>query len=586
MIENLAPGFVPGRSWALWHDFWNDSKKPVLDSQDCEPDIPSSFVRDGIVARDGNTGEVNPLEMAYNALVTMQREFWDPQSKTWPTAIDWTAAFIHTAFTGMTDTLSMASDESFANMNEDEVLKTVETYFNQIVDFYSGQNAASLRGQAFDDMLWVVLGWLESTSFIKSHSDLHYSGDDDRVSSRLRRRIALVSRAWQQGNEWMGAFGLRAREFWDLARVGWGEDLCGGGMRWSPHLLVYKNAITNQLWIASSAKIYIDFPVENIEARNQTYLEVAMKGYDWIMAVNMTNKAGLFVDGYHISNPPADNTKCDTRDESVYTYNQGVLLTGQRRLWEATGSPDFLRDGHQLTQDVIQATGWDLREGSPTDEIQPDKLPPWRGLGRAGVIEERCDSTGDCSQNTQTFKGIYFHHLTEFCMPITRPNQDVDDKAFDAVVERHANACRAYLPWIAHNAEAALGTRDERGVFGGWWGADKYQVWDSDGARYRSQNVSDYRNFGIPDNDVWRAAGEKPAPLPGVEARDVEEPLSRDARNSGRRGLGSTEAQQEKRKNKARAEDPNDRGRGRTVETQNSGMSVLRAWWEISQAHA
>lgn len=433
--------------------------------------------------------------------------------------------------------------------------------------------------QAFDDILWVVLGWLESTNFIRSHSALHYPRDDEDSDLRLNLGDALVSRSWH-GNDWLESFALRAREFWDLATQGWGEELCGGGMRWSPHLLVYKNAITNQLWIAASAKMYLDYPGDDIassgrEPRNLTHLESALKGYDWLMSVNMTNDAGLFVDGYHVGNKPENNTKCDVREESVYSYNQGVILTGQRGLWEATGSPDFLRDGHRLTQNVIAATGWDLERGAPVDEIQPDELPPWRGIGRAGVLEERCDSTGECSQNGQTFKGIYYHHLTYFCMPLTRPEEDVDGETFDTIAAEHAKACKSYLPWIAHNAEAALATRDSRGVFGEWWGADKYQVWE-EGARYRSKNYSDYRNFGIPDDDVWTMPGTRPAPLPGVDRNPPVSP-SED---------GSGEQQQGLERKKPRGEDPNDRGRGRTVETQNSGMSVVRAWWELSEAYS
>ena len=432
-------------------------------------------------------------------------------------------------------------------------------------------------------MLWVVLGWLESTNFIRSHSARHYQRGDDASDPDLLLNLgdALVGRSWH-GNDWTESFALRARDFWDLASQGWGESLCGGGMRWSPHLLVYKNAITNQLWIAASARMYLDYPGDNIdssgrEPRNMTHLEYALKGYDWLMSINMTNDAGLFVDGYHVGNKPENNTTCNVREESVYTYNQGVLLTGQRGLWEATGSPDFLKDGHELTQNVIKATGWDLEAGAPIDEVTPDALPPWRGIGRHGVLEERCDSIGKCSQNGQTFKGIYFHHLAYFCMPLTKPGEEVDGDTFDTLAVNHAKACKSYLPWIAYNAEAALATRDSRGVFGEWWGADKYQVWDNSGARYRTANYSDYRNFGIPNDGVWTPPGVAPPKLPGVDD-EPEDPAAHDEEAGQRRRSGVA--------NRPRADDPNNRGRGRTQETQNSGMSVVRAWWELSQAYA
>ena len=399
---------------------------------------------------------------------------------------------------------------------------------------------------------------------------------------------ALISRSWH-GNDWMEPFALRARVFWELATEGWGETLCGGGMRWTPHLLVYKNAITNQLWIAASAKMYLDYPGDNIqspysnghEARNLTYLESALKGYEWLMNVNMTNTAGLFVDGWHISRP-SNNTKCDEREESVYTYNQGVILTGQRGLWEATGSPRFLRDGHQLIQNVIRATGWDLQSGAPVDKIKTGKLPPWRGIGRVGVLEERCDATGKCSQNGQTFKGIYFHHLHYFCMPIAKAEKDVDDDAFDFVAAAHAKACRSYLPWIAHNVEAALTTRDEKGVFGEWWGAKMYgnaaEVWEDSGkADYRRRDWTDYRNFGIPDDDLWVQPGTR------IQLAGVEEESSGD--DTAPSYHGESGDQQRVSWGSKSGKDPNKRGRGRTVETQNSAMSLIRTWWELSQAY-
>lgn len=442
----------------------------------------------------------------------------------------------------------------------------------------------------------MVLGWLESTNFIKAHSALRYPRDDKVVQQHAAQHHstepslgdALISRSWH-GNDWMEPFAHRARVFWELATEGWGETLCGGGMRWTPHLLVYKNAITNQLWIAASAKMYLDYPGDGIqspysnnrEARNLTHLESALKGYDWLMNINMTNSAGLFVDGWHISRTPANNTKCDEREESVYTYNQGVLLTGQRGLWEATGSPDFLRDGHQLIQNVIRATGWDLKRDTPVDEIVPGMLPPWRGIGRVGILEERCDATGKCSQNGQTFKGIYFHHLNYFCMPIARTEVDVDDDAFDVVAAAHAKACKSYLPWIAYNAKAALTVRDERGVFGEWWGAAMYgdvaEVWDSEEMEYRRPGWSDYRNFGIPDDGVWAEPGVR-VPLAGVEEEHGSDystpPWYGESGDQQRVSWG----------NKSR-KDPNKRGRGRTVETQNSGMALMRAWWELSQAY-
>jgi len=82
----------------------------------------------------------------------------------------------------------------------------------------------------------------------------------------------------------------------------------------------------------------------------------------------------------------------------------------------------------------------------------------------------------------------------------------------------------------------------------------------------------DYRNIGINDTKRW---GDGWAPgwketfadeAYGMQALSASEPGTRgQARLEV--GLGS--------------DDPNARGRGRTVETQGSGMAVVRAMWEF-----
>lgn len=257
----------------------------------------------------------------------------------------------------------------------------------------------------------------------------------------------------------------------------------------------------------------------------------------------MTGIYGLYADGFHIkgwrssSNP--GTRKCDVLNTMVFTYNQGVVLSGLRGLWLATGSQDYLRDGHELIHKVLQATGW-----PQTSSIK------WAGLGRGGVLEETCDSHATCSQDGQTFKGIFFHHLTEFCRPL-RPQEErflagdtrrpIEDEKWEQVFSRHLNRCRSYGPWIEHNARAALMTRDDDGKFGMWWGLP-FSSTVADGIVGSStlpEGAVDYRN------------GEMDAEATSGVPRDF-----------------------------------NDCGRGRTVETQSGGVAVLRALfqWQTSDA--
>ena len=508
-----------------------------------------------------------------DTLEVMQDHFFEVWLGEWPEAIDWTAAVMGTHVSASLNTLTQSSDFSLCENGSNRVSENlVNEYFSHLTSFYFGQDFFSIRSQAYDDMLWVVLGWLESTKFIDLHSRLHFSTTTDGSNS-----------TWY-AEHFIPAYAHRARIFWDLASVGWDTTLCGGGMIWNPRLKPYKNAITNQLYIAASVSMYLYFPGDNntspyiveqepsllekepVMKHDEKYLEAALDAYMWIINSNMTNTNGLFIDGFHISHrhgaPGKDkeHLKCDIPNDMVFTYNQGVILTGQRGLWEATGAEKYLEDGHNLIRNVIRATGWPTsgKKAGERDEAE------WAGLGRNGVLEDACDSSGSCSQDGQTFKGIFFHHMTMFCAPLpVGTKEGIFYKADPTTAARHRASCQSYVPWVAHNARAALGTKDEHGEFGMWWTYGLLRANDSfEAGKYKAHAEGvDYRNYGVPHDEFWVATtevGSHPA-------------LDR-TRNRRRNGSVGPQAPL----------DPNDRGRGRTVETQSGGLAILRALYKMA----
>ena len=210
-------------------------------------------------------------------------------------------------------------------------------------------------------MQWVILEWLEAIKFINLYSSINITFEE---------------------KQYIPEFSHRTRVFWNLASKGYDTTLCGGGMVWTNQLAPYKNAITNQLFVASSIGMYLYFPGDNItnpspvpgtlydssnslppiQAHDQKYLNAAIKEYEWLSKSNMTNAQGLYVDGFHITgwmnSTEIGTGKCDARDESIYTYNQDVLISGLRGLWDATGQSSYLNDGYTLVQNVIAATAW------------------------------------------------------------------------------------------------------------------------------------------------------------------------------------------------------------------------------------
>ncbi|KAF2418994.1 Six-hairpin glycosidase [Tothia fuscella] len=512
---------------------------------------------------------VNPLEELHYALEVMQNFYFQLWLGTWPTCIDWTGAVLGTFVSASLFSLTRSLDYSLPKppqsipnqpdritMKGERIENEIDKYFSQSIAYYFGEDYFGIRMQAYDDMLWVVLGWLESVRFVKLHTLAHYPAAEGKEKGE-----------WY-GRQFVPAFAHRAHVFYDIAKKGWDTELCGGGMNWNPRLTPYKNAITNELYISASIGMYLYFPGdlnsspfatqekrkcgsrEGIDAAGEesttghsfdpVYRKNAIEAYTWLKHSNMTNEKGLYVDGFHIkgwrNRHDTGTGNCDERNEMVYTYNQGVLLSGLRGLWEGTGERKYLEDGHALVRNVIAATGWK----SPTE-----RTSSWQGLGSNGIMEEICDKKGTCSQNAQTFKGIYFHHLTLFCEPLPRIAA-VPGKTFSAGPEEvrlHSQSCNEYATWVTWNARAALSTRDRQGRFGMWWGANVNVL---ETATFPVQG-QDYRNRGLGDAKRWGTGWYNDPDFPQY----------------------------------FNATDANDRGRGRTVETQGGGVAVVRAMWEF-----
>ncbi|KAJ0420011.1 hypothetical protein BJY00DRAFT_146897 [Aspergillus carlsbadensis] len=506
------------------------------------------------------------------ALDVMQDTWFELWQGTWPTGNDWTRAVHGTHVSATLSSLTTTTDDALLAellsdtdgatahliaQNSMALENLVSHFFTHVQTFYFGEHSFALRNQAFDDMLWVVLDWLESIKFGVLHSDLHYEGKASRTGGR----------PWH-GTQFRTPAAHRVRVFYDLASQGWDTSLCGGGMIWNPYLGPYKNAITNELYISASIAMYLYYPGDRIDApfiaegesadglpHDPLYLHTAEQAYRWLRNSNMTGIFNLYGDGFHIrgyQNPQNPGTrKCDVLNTMVYTYNQGVILSGLKGLWLATGSEAYLSDGHELLQNVQRATGW------PNIYDQQ-----WKGLGRAGILEEACDSHGDCSQDGQTFKGIFFHHFTEFCRPLRpqelrflRTQAWAQSRGWERSFEWHQNLCSTYQPWIERNAEAALITRNEEGKFGMWWGK-RYGVFDDESSSSAHSSplpngATDYRNYPDSAPPYWWKN----------ETAAMVQQL----------GIVNTQDGQP---------EYNDRGRGRTVETQSGGVAVLRALYQ------
>lgn len=495
-----------------------------------------------------------------NALASMQgTSFWSGSQ--WDDSIQWISAFLNTLLGATDRSLTEILVEYDGNLpgsyySAPSIDGEISRYYTQLQSFYGAEDTDQIFGAAYDDAQWVVLEWLEAIKFINQYEEY-----DDSTSHLDDLRH----------------FAHRAHVFYNIVQNEFDTSLCDGGITWNPTLEPYKNAITNELFMASSIAMYLYFPGDYnldpypssnwstetnttlpkmpfMQPHDPLFLDNAVKEYEWFRSQNFTNEQGLIVDGFHVSE---GQDTCDQRNEMVYTYNQGVILSGLRGLWEATGDPSYLQDGHDLINTVIDATGWNAKDASEASE--------WAGLGRNGIMEDYCDAPANCSQDAQIFKGIYFHHLGIFCepLPTTTPLVDnVTNLADDDLAASHTNKCGDYTSWVSHNARAALDTRNQDNIIGGWWGE-----------KHSNGTESAILNVAVPHPPGSWDERNDPSVLEQAPWACTSERGCRQGENSQRlkpRQLKSPELAGKKR-------DVNDGGRGRTVETQGSGVGVVKA---------
>jgi predicted alpha-1,6-mannanase (GH76 family) len=195
---------------------------------------------------------------------------------------------------------------------------------------------------------------------------------------------------------WIKAYDLtRQDRYLDAARrifenlvSGW-DDTCRGGVWWNEDRK-YKNAITNELFLTVAVRLH------QHSSHSATYLDWALREWDWFHASGMIGDMGLVNDGL--------TPDCQNNGRPAYTYNQGVILGGLAGLYEVTGDEAYLRQGESIADAALR----DLT--SP-----PTANPP-------GILIEpgEADMVGRAGDGSQ-FKGIFVRHLYDLYLHSGRP---------------------------------------------------------------------------------------------------------------------------------------------------------------------
>ena len=154
----------------------------------------------------------------------------------------------------------------------------------------------------------------------------------------------------------------------------WTPSQCGGGLIWQT-TNNYQNAVTNELFLQLSARLYLD-------THQASYLQWAQKELSWFNASGLINSSNLINDGL--------TTSCQNNGQTTWTYNQGVILGGLVDLYRATHDQTYLAEAQKIANAAIGML-----------------------VNSNGILTEPCSGPTCPTQNPdQTqFKGVFIRNL-------------------------------------------------------------------------------------------------------------------------------------------------------------------------------
>ena len=217
-------------------------------------------------------------------------------------------------------------------------LTDVSTTFTKAVNEAPPPTPGNFIDTAYDDTQWWALTWVNA--YTLTHNPAYLQ-----MAEKIH---AYVTGAWQ-------------------------PSLCGGGVVWQT-TDTYQNAVTNELFLELSARLYL-------ETHQPTYLQWAQKELAWFNSSGLINSSSLINDGL--------TTTCQNNGQTTWTYNQGVILGGLSALYRATHDQTYLTEAQKIANAAISNL-----------------------VTSNGILAEPC--SGSCpSQNPdQTqFKGIFMRNL-------------------------------------------------------------------------------------------------------------------------------------------------------------------------------
>ncbi|WP_162293057.1 glycoside hydrolase family 76 protein [Actinophytocola xinjiangensis] len=229
---------------------------------------------------------------------------------------------------------------------------------------------------------------------------------------------------------WLDAHALTGEQrYLDTARIAadhmhtfW-TGACGGGIRWKEGS-TYKASISNSLYVQVNATLAA-------RAGETRFRDRALAGWSWFAGTGLIGGDNLVRDGL-------DESGC-APGGTVFTYNQGVLMSGLTALSALTGDPGPRARARQ----VADAT---TRPGSPLTDS-------------SGVLHDPAEGWDDCLKDGAYFKAGLARGLAELNAAVSGgPYTAYLDRQADTAYSRSRNAFDQYsLSWSAWTRPAGPG---------------------------------------------------------------------------------------------------------------------------------
>ncbi|GAC1450491.1 MAG: hypothetical protein PVSMB5_38230 [Ktedonobacteraceae bacterium] len=249
--------------------------------------------------------------------------------------------------------------------------------------------------------LWVIIDYSARTQTRTYESVVKWTFERNRAGKFLNNFYddeGWWALTWIKAFDVFGdpAYLAMARTVFADMEGGW-DTACHGGIWWKKERR-YKNAVSNELFFALAAKLYLRV---GPGAGNRSYLDWAEEAWGWFELSGMINAQNLVNDGL--------NDQCQNNGGETWTYNQGVLLGGLADMYHITQDRAYLK----RAQSIANATITTL-------------------VDQAGILREPCEPAGCGADGTQ-FKGIFVRSLAYL-------NEAEPDGAYKLFILKNATA--------------------------------------------------------------------------------------------------------------------------------------------------